>query len=297
MQATRKLFLQNMQKFREHVELAIASHRRRDRRAAWQGWVVDNGRERWSIVLDDIYQKDFGGSARLDELARKCRVDQEDEDLALSVYQGMIDAIAERVASRHCMASSSPPVIYIAAYQHRFGVDLSAHRSRDHAESRLLSIAWQQCMRDAGIRTAVDARFGPLVSHEPPLEPPFEADLHQSESVEDGEVHASGSATQASEPAGAMTLAARSGPNAEAVADRGHSGSCDSAQDRREEERRTFCEKLLDEWPDFAPGEALWIVECVVEQEDERARWHGTVGSGDSASDDLHDEWPPSSAA
>lgn len=256
-------------------------------------------------MSDEIYSKGWGGDARLESLARKCRLEREDEERALSVYQGMIDAIADRVAGRGREAAAPPPVVYLAAYQHRYGVDLSAHGSRDHAESRLLSIAWQQCMRDADIRAAVDARFGPLVSEEPPLEHPFEADLHDDrigagEAVvdwidgnDDGEARRFTSPLDADGP---MALAARDGVFAGMDADNGCS-SRESREDRRERTRRTFCEKLLEEWPEFARGEALWIVECVVEHEEEPARWHEAAGANASSPDDRHEGCPAPPAA
>lgn len=199
----------------------------------------------------DIYSKHGDEDTRLQSLARKCRLDAEDEARSLSVYQGMIEAIADCVSGRE--GSAAPPaVVYVAAYQHGCGVDLSAHASRDDAETRLLSIAWRQCMRDPSIRAAVDARFGPLVSREPPLEPPFEEDLHRSGSLHDDGVEGG----VPDDPDGRGCVDGRT-------------------EDQAEERRRTFCEKLLEEWPDLARGESLWIAECPVEsddQDDVRAR-------------------------
>lgn len=214
----------------------------------------------------DINSKHGGTGSRLDALSRKCRLDEDDEARAMGLYNGMIEAIADRVASRGQTPSPPPSVVYIAAYQHRFGVDLSAHDSRDNAEARLLSIAWQQCMRDSDIRAAVDARFGPLVSEQPPLEPPFEADLH---SVEDA-VCAAGD--EAGRHLGlAPQDAATSGSSHGCPRDRGDV----SVEERsRAERRRTFREQLLEEWPELSRGEFLWIAECIVEQDERSADHH-----------------------
>jgi hypothetical protein len=239
-------------------------------------------------VEHDIYSNRGEGSLKFDALARKCRLDSEDEERALSVYEGMIDAIADRISTRDREPSAPPAVVYIAAYQHRFGVDLSAHGSRDNAESRLLSIAWQQCMSDAAIRAAVDARFGPLVSEEPPLEPPFEADLHRGEDEPDGgDLRWEVPVALISRASSTSTSTSSSSP-IEDTAARPDAGS----EEHREKTRRTFCEKLLEEWPEFARGEALWIVECAVEQEDEPARWQEARDMEDLSAEGIDGGWP-----
>ena len=245
--------------------------------------------------------------ARLEALARKCRLDEEDEARALSIYQGMIDAIAERVARREERSSPPPAVVYVAAYQHRFGVDISAHESRDNAEARLLSIAWNQCMRDPAIRAAVDARFGPLVSEEPPLEPPFEADLecgracHPAEAMHPSDPSFSEgvgievavgdelglAATAHSGISSALVAAEKDAYSGPERRDRtGGSDGRSSEENARQERRRTFCEQLLEEWPSFSKGETLWIAECVVEPEDPRSRWHDENAQEDVDVDD-----------
>lgn len=239
--------------------------------------------------------------AKIEALARKCRLDEEDEARALSVYHGMIDAIAERVAGHARERRDVAAVVYVAAYQHRFGVDLSAHESRDNAEARLLSIAWNQCMRDPEIRAAVDARFGPLVSEEPPLEPPFEADLDREADAEThGEVDlfvdgASASAEArglddrgddpmprlgaTSDSATALVPSERDpSPGSGAWDWPRRSGHGSAAESVHHERRRTFCEQLLEEWPSFAKGESLWIAECAVEKDEQPSEWHD-VGS------------------
>lgn len=224
----------------------------------------------------DISSKQFERDGKIETLARKCRLGDEDEARSLSLYHGMIDAIADRVASRDREPSPPPPVVYIAAYQHRFGVDLSAHRSRDNAESQLLSIAWKQCMRDPAIRAAVDARFGPLVSQEPPLEHPFEADLGSAWS--ETEPASDGYGLSSSEP---YELVEMIPGESRDVREDG------SGADHHEERRRTFCEQLLEEWPDFAKGELLWIAECVVEDDEVSASRRG--GRDDEAMEaDAH---------
>jgi hypothetical protein len=218
-------------------------------------------------------------------MARRCRLDAEDEAKAMGIYEGLLDALAARMARRSGPHAPKPALVHIAAYQHRYGVDLSAHASRDQAEARLLSIAWQQCMSDATIRAAVDARFGPLVADEPPLEPPFESDRDvDSDAFDDlpscdesSSRPRTDSPTQTPSP-GSITAW---DPGCEGPGD-AHPGVASDADWRwtapraasdREERRRTFCEQLLEEWPRFARGEALWIVECAIEEEDEPPRF------------------------
>jgi hypothetical protein len=214
----------------------------------------------------DIVSKHGGNKDKFEALAHKCRLDEDDEACALGVYHEMIAAVADRVANRDREPSPPPSVVFIAAYQHRFGVDLSAHRSRDNAESQLLSIAWKQCMRDPSIRAAVDARFGPLVSEEPPLEHPFEGDFDPVCGEADPPSDEAGAAASSSAACELLSLTARNSDD---------DGRSKPDQDGREERRRTFCEQLLEEWPDFAKGESLWIAECVVEEDDPTASARG----------------------
>jgi hypothetical protein len=222
----------------------------------------------------DISSKRGERPSKLDAIARKCRLDEEDEVRALTVYHGMLDAIAERVASSCRKPSAPPSVVYIAAYQHRYGVDLSAHGSRDHAESRLLSIAWNQCMRDPDIRAAVDARFGPLVSEEPPLEPPFEGDVEDpADGARDEAFHGACDADLDPLPNGRSHASLALAPMEESASvDEWTAGP--QPRDRCEEKRRTFCEQLLEEWPSFSNGETLWIAECIVEVDEDPDGWH-----------------------
>ena len=226
-------------------------------------------------LITDIEKRD----RRIEELARRSRLNEEDEAKALAVYQDMVRAIADCVSAREDRRAGPPPaVVYVAAYRHRCGVDLSAHASLDDAESRLLSIAWQQCMRDPLIRAAVDARFGPLVADEPPLEPPFAGDGHGNDWSERGlygsdpsmypvglwsEGASSGVAasTRATAPASGSGGVPRDGSGGMSGA--GESG--DARRERFESRRRTFCEQLLEEWPQLAYGEELWVARCEVE--------------------------------
>jgi hypothetical protein len=236
----------------------------------------------------DLYGLQSKGSDRArkaEAIARTCRLDAEDEAKAMSVYEGMLDALADRMARHAGAYAPKPALVYIAAYQHRYGVDLSAHASRDQAEARLLSIAWQQCMSDAAIRAAVDARFGPLVADEPPLEPPFESFPDANSDPFDDFAASDEAASQVRlDP---MTQAAPKRSitawdlRREGSGDAHHEAESDMDWQRtaakpapdREERRRTFCEQLLEEWPRFARGEALWIVECVIEEDDEPSRF------------------------
>jgi len=236
----------------------------------------------------DLYGLQSKGSdrtRRAEAIAHACRLDEKDEAKAMSVYEGILDALADRMARHAGACAPKPALVYIAAYQHRYGVDLSAHASHDQAEARLLSIAWQQCMSDASIRAAVDARFGPLVADEPPLEPPFESDP-DANSDPFNDFAPSGEAasqvrldpTMQAAPPGSITAW---DPRCEGSSNAHHEPESDvdwqwtaaKPSPDREERRRTFCEQLLDEWPQFARGEALWIVECVIEEDDEPSRF------------------------
>jgi hypothetical protein len=215
-----------------------------------------SGRKGTPKMRDDLYSKTHDQEQRFQALARKCRLDEADEDKALGVYHSMIDAIADSIEARANRIATAPPptTVYIAAYRHRFGVDLSAHATQEEAESRLLEIAWQQCMRDASIRAAVDARFGPLVADQPPLEPPFPADEYQPDV--DSWWDPPLDTAQSSE---SDTLLAS--PH-EAQSQRVCAGDNSPGQ------RRTFREQLLEEWPQLSGGEQLWIECCTVEREE-----------------------------
>ena len=236
----------------------------------------------------DLYGFQSKGSdcvGKVEAMARKCRLDAEDESKSMSIYEGILDALASRIASHSGGCAPKPALVYIAAYQHRYGVDLSAHESHDQAEARLLSIAWQQCMSDAEIRAAVDARFGPLVADEPPLEPPFESDRDaDSDPFEDlaapdePPTHARLDPTMPAAPPRSITAwDPRSevplGAHPVVDADVDWQQTPPRPTPDREERRRTFCEQLLEEWPRFARGEALWIVECAIEADEEPSRF------------------------
>lgn len=93
--------------------------------------------------------------------------------------------------------------VHLAVYEHRYGLDISAHDTHASAHAALVDLARGQCARDPAIREAVCARYGTW-------------------------------------PAGDMTEAE--------------------------------LERLLGEWSDIAPSEALWIAECAIESEALRAR-------------------------
>lgn len=220
-------------------------------------------------MSDDIYGKSGDGDWKLRSLARRCQLDAEDEAKALSVYHGMVEAVADCIAGREHRAASAPPAtVYIAAYHHRFGFDLSAHATHADAESRLLSIAWQQCMRDADIRAAVDARFGPLLADRPPLEPPFVADEHEPFARSRTRFEAEIQIDEADAwPCDGDSIDAGSGRSESMRIEDGPRWHEHSRSTDREARRRTFCEQLLDEWPQLAGGEQLWVVSCEVERE------------------------------
>jgi hypothetical protein len=247
-------------------------------------------------MSDDIYGKSGTGDCKLRALARRCQLDAEDEAKALSVYHGMVEAVADCIAGREeRKASGPPPVVYIAAYHHRFGFDLSAHATHADAESRLLSIAWQQCMRDADIRAAVDARFGPLLADQPPLEPPFVVDAHEPFARSRTRFEAELQLDEADAwPCDYDSTDAGSGWSESMCTEDSPQRHDHSRSTDREARRRTFCQQLLDEWPQLAGGEQLWVVSCEVEHE------HSLDAEGEvleealgEAEDCSHDETPP----
>lgn len=74
-----------------------------------------------------------------------------------------LDAGAARTHARRAARGSEvewPRSVHVAAYAHRFGVDLEAHRSAAAAARALARIAAGQCLRDGGIRERVRSRFG-----------------------------------------------------------------------------------------------------------------------------------------
>ena len=80
----------------------------------------------------------------------------QDKDVAQSIYHDLTDAVAAAVARREATVAT----IAIAAYQHRFGVDLTAHATPDLARARLREIAVRECARNPELRERVIDRFG-----------------------------------------------------------------------------------------------------------------------------------------
>jgi hypothetical protein len=68
----------------------------------------------------------------------------------------MADAVAAAVARRE----ATQPTVFVAAYMHRFGIDFTAHATRELAERRLHHVATMQCARDESLRERVVDRFG-----------------------------------------------------------------------------------------------------------------------------------------
>jgi len=79
-----------------------------------------------------------------------------DRDISSDLYRDMADAVAAAVARRE----ASLGVVYIAAYQHRFGLDFTAHATRRSAELAIADIATRECARDPQVRERVIARYG-----------------------------------------------------------------------------------------------------------------------------------------
>ncbi len=79
-----------------------------------------------------------------------------DKECANTLYQDMADAVAAAVARREATIAT----VFVAAYQHRFGIDFTAHATRDLAELRLADVATRECARDPELRDRVVKRFG-----------------------------------------------------------------------------------------------------------------------------------------
>lgn len=81
---------------------------------------------------------------------------ERDREISRCAYQEIADAVAAAVARRE----ASVPVVFIAAYRHRFGIDVTAHATRPLAQAALHRIATRECSRDPALRDRVVARFG-----------------------------------------------------------------------------------------------------------------------------------------
>jgi hypothetical protein len=79
-----------------------------------------------------------------------------DKECANTLYQDMADAVAAAVVRREATIAT----VFVAAYQHRFGIDFTAHATRDLAELRLADVATRECARDPELRDRVVKRFG-----------------------------------------------------------------------------------------------------------------------------------------
>lgn len=79
-----------------------------------------------------------------------------DRDVSHAVYEDLADAVASAVVRRE----AAPGPVHVAAYQHRFGIDLTAHASRELADRRLAAIAAREAVRDPMIGTRIHDRFG-----------------------------------------------------------------------------------------------------------------------------------------
>lgn len=141
----------------------------------------------------------LGTGSGMEGLLRQKRA--ESADTSPSDCEDSVDAIAGRFDGED--GECSGRTVHLAIYEHRYGLDISAHDTQASAHAALVDIARGQCARDPAIREAVCARYGTW-------------------------------------PAGDMTEAE--------------------------------LERLLGEWNDIAPSEALWIAECAVESEALRAR-------------------------
>jgi hypothetical protein len=81
---------------------------------------------------------------------------RQDREIAQGIYQDMAEAVAAAVSRRE----ASIPRVYVAAFQHRFGVDLWACASRELAEAKLVDVMVRECARNPELRERVQERFG-----------------------------------------------------------------------------------------------------------------------------------------
>jgi len=91
---------------------------------------------------------------------------QLDREITHCAYRDVAEAVASAVAQREVL----PACVFIAAYAHRFGVDLTAHATHEDALMRLASVATRECARDPELRERVTARFGCWPAQDPSLE-------------------------------------------------------------------------------------------------------------------------------
>lgn len=89
-----------------------------------------------------------------------------DRELSQSVYRDVAEAVACAVVRRQ----ASSPCVFVAAYAHRFGVDLTAHATHEGALRRLAAVATRECARDPELRDRVTERFGCWTAQSPSLE-------------------------------------------------------------------------------------------------------------------------------
>ena len=81
---------------------------------------------------------------------------ERDRECARALYQDMADAIAAAIERRRTKAST----VFVAAHQHRRGVELTAHATHAQAEASLTGVMVRKCARDPMLRDRVVERFG-----------------------------------------------------------------------------------------------------------------------------------------
>ena len=81
---------------------------------------------------------------------------RQDREIAQGIYHDMAEAVAAAVSRRE----ASMPRVYVAAFQHRFGVDLWACATRELAEAKLVDVMVRECARSPDLRERVQERFG-----------------------------------------------------------------------------------------------------------------------------------------
>lgn len=81
---------------------------------------------------------------------------ERDRSVTHEAYRDVADAVAAAIVRRDALVGT----VHVAAYSHRFGIDITAHATHDAAVRRLADVITRECARDPGLRELVVERFG-----------------------------------------------------------------------------------------------------------------------------------------
>jgi hypothetical protein len=81
---------------------------------------------------------------------------KQDQEVANGIYHDMAEAVAAAISRRETTLDR----VFVAAFQHRFGVDLWACATRELAEQKLVDVMVRECARDQELRERVCDRYG-----------------------------------------------------------------------------------------------------------------------------------------